>query len=647
MHAVKRVARKWGLDLYGTKYDIQEFLSKFDEIPGYMAIVQYNGTHFLNVTGVVRDIDGKITHVIVTNGYIGGVEQTREITIEEFMEYYEGKLLSTEKSDYDKRLTDDQLQNIRGAGWLDDIFDWFKDLFDSIVKVIKKVIQYIIEPFVQLVKAIKFAIEEGEWGRVLGAIGILVAGAVISIFAPEFAYTIMNTAVSMATAICYGQYTMALKSLALGYASMVFQGLLNWASKAWTAGTNFLKTSVENIKNGIIKATEGITKVFEGVLSVFNKIVDSVMGVYESIVETFRGWGDLIQGTNPADFFRWNVGGAFRNIVGGMITSGISRAVAEEMDETSNWLGKLGLAFAGTIASLPFQAFGSFGFAREYSIVNDQIQMGSDWLVSANATTHMMLELGIDSVSSVISNETYKVLEDELGEEWYADLLRNSINSVIGAGFDIIKQTLHTSLWINDTLREISQKHDGITPQQEYLPDGQVKLTYTDQLNQKQTIVIYNNDDIQVFEMDIVEGLQDISQEGDGWTINADLVEKLDNGYRVTYGQGTDNETVEYYDDNLNMIKKEVYSSYFFDTETYFTEFYNAYTHAVVDISFDGNWLEYYYGDEIGNLWDQLTIENGQIKASNLRQILDDNQYEGEISELARYQYEVEGLINK
>ncbi|MCK5160057.1 MAG: discoidin domain-containing protein, partial [Candidatus Aureabacteria bacterium] len=151
MHAIKKAAKAYGLDLYGTAYDADEFLSKFDEIPGYSAIAHYNNNHFINVTGVVKDGD-VITHVIVTNGYINGVEQTKTIKIDEFRENYEGKILSVEKSNYDKRLTDDQLKNIKGAGWLSKFWKKVKKIFKKIFRALKKILKYIIEPIKQFIK---------------------------------------------------------------------------------------------------------------------------------------------------------------------------------------------------------------------------------------------------------------------------------------------------------------------------------------------------------------------------------------------------------------------------------------------------------------------------------------------------------------
>jgi len=57
-----------------------------------------------------------------------------------------------------------------------------------------------------------------------------------------------------------------------------------------------------------------------------------------------------------------------------------------------------------------------------------------------------MLDVAFGGMSQVVSQETYKALEDTLGEEWYADLLRSSVNSVISAGFSVVKDAVHGAM---------------------------------------------------------------------------------------------------------------------------------------------------------------------------------------------------------
>ena len=157
MHAIKKVAQKYGLDLYGTEYTAEELFDKMIADETYTAIVFYNTKHFLNVIGLIRDAQGNITHIRVSDGYIGGVEQLRNIEVDEFTRNYEGKILATEKSDYDKRLTDKQLMNIKGAGWWSKLWKGIVKIFKKIVKAIKKIINYIIEPIKAFIEAIGYA----------------------------------------------------------------------------------------------------------------------------------------------------------------------------------------------------------------------------------------------------------------------------------------------------------------------------------------------------------------------------------------------------------------------------------------------------------------------------------------------------------
>ncbi len=486
MHAIKKVAHKRGLSLYGTEYDADEFLAKFDEILDYSAIVHYNGSHFMNVTGVRKDAQGNITHVIVTNGYgADGTEQTKEIKIGEFRENYEGKLLSTERSDYDKRLTDAQLKNIKGAGWWQDLWKAIVKIFKKIVKAIKKIINYIIEPIKQLVNAIKFAIEQGKWGRVFGAIGTLIVASVASFFVPGYAFTIINTAMSMATAICYGQYTLALKSLALGYATFLFQGLLSTVNGL----TNFIKSVGEKIGEALVGVGEAFTGAIAKVSMGLSNVVSGVISVYGEIVEAARGIGEALWETPKTWYSR-----AFQAIVNtgaGFVTNGIFRYISEEMDKTSNWLAKLGISFTGALFLTPFRAATAPNWSGTWCPGTDH--------------AHIMLELGFETMQSVISNETYKALEDELGEEWYASFLRVSINSVISAGFDVLKQATHEAIWKEQTLRryrEMVEKYGESGDKNVMLrlnPETGNEIVYTTEVvNGKERIVAYADERFQM-----------------------------------------------------------------------------------------------------------------------------------------------------
>ena len=433
MHAVKKVAGKYSLNLYGTAYDLEEFLRKFDEIQGYSAIVHYNGTHFMNVTGVIKQGD-RITHVRVTNGFINGEEQTKTISIDEFAGNYGGKLLSTERSDYANRLTDAQLRNIRGAGWWQKLWKSITKIFKKIVKAVKKIISYILEPVKQFIKAVKFALEKGKWGRVFGAIGAVVVGSVLSIFQPQYAFVLINTAMSMATAVCYGDYQGALISLGIGLAvsaiTPVIRGIADFAAKAIGTVIEGVKTAIDGVVAGI-KNIGG--KMLEGIINFGKRVYEGALSVYDQALTAVRTFGNGIFGSSP-------FGEVMRAYSGGLVMNGISRYINEEIDKTSNWLAKLGIGAAGTLMLMPALAFGNPNFATPDS-------------------TGMFLELTLGSLNNIVSQEVYKTLEDELGEEWYATLLRSSINSIVSAGFESLKQAVHLELGTKNV--DVLQKIDG------------------------------------------------------------------------------------------------------------------------------------------------------------------------------------------
>ena len=287
----------------------------------------------------------------------------------------------------------------------------------------------------------------------------MVVGSVVSFFAPQFAYTIMNTAVSMAAAICYGQFGAALKSLALGMASMAMQAVIKvtgFVNKAFTAVGDVIKGAVNKVAEGI------------------GKVAEKVINVYNWVIERAREAGDWIRNTLPGNFGR-----ALVNVAGGMVTNGISRYIGEEMDKAGNWMAKLGIGFAGALAVTPFREFSYEGWET--------------WGYDAGDPTHTMIELTFETFSQVASNETYKALEDTLGEEWYGDLLRSSVNSVISAGFNVMKKAAHNQIrmnyLMNETVRSFEEKYDG-------------KKIVADYWNNK-VRVIDSNEDI-IAEMDML-----------------------------------------------------------------------------------------------------------------------------------------------
>jgi len=510
MHAIKKVSGRYELDMYGTAYDIDEFLSKFDTIPGFSAIVHYNNSHFLNVTGVIKDGSGNITHVQVTNGYIDGIEQTKTIEIGKFKQSYEGKILSTERSDYDKRLVDKQLMNIRGAGWWSKLWKAVTKWFQGVVKAVKKVINYIIEPIKQLINAIKYAVSEGKWGRVFGAIGALVVGTVMSFIAPAYAHTIMSTVVSMATAICYGEYALALKSLAIGIATFAFQAVLK-VTNVFQSALTFVGDVVGHVITGVTTVVSGVSS-FIG--NAINYVTDLAVKGYQFIVEKAKALGDAMRRA----FNR--TGEVITGLFGGLVSNGISRYIGEEIDKTSNWLAKLGIGFMGAMFLMPATAFAN----PDFGIMKD----GTSWLTPEKFGIHAASELIFDSMNQVISQEAYKALEDTLGEEWYGDLLRNSVNTVISAGFDVMKQATHQAILKEQTI----QRYKNMVERYGESGDKNVKLRVnpetgneivytTETVNGKERIIAYADERFQM-EADYANNKVNIN--GKDFDINEGLI---------------------------------------------------------------------------------------------------------------------------
>ena len=423
MFAIKKVSLKYDLNLYGTNYDLEEFLSKFDTIEGYTAIIQYNNNHFMNVTSVIKDAQGNITHLEVTNGYIEGVEQKKTIEYDKFKSNFEGKILASERSNYDKRLTDKQLMNIKGAGWWKDLWRSVEKWFKGVVKAVKKIINYIVEPIVQLVKAIKYAIQEGKWGRVIGAIGILVASVVISYFAAisgngALIPAILSTAMSMATSVCYGDYTGALVSLGMGIVSIALGGVLSSVMSSVGSALQQVLTTVVSVAKAAVGVLGSVgtaimnvgNSIYMGVLKAYTFVMDKAASVMAGVRNSYNGMMGMFG----------SAGKYIGQFGQDLVMKGISRYIGEEISETKGWLGKIGV---GVLAA--------------------SMLMASSSAYGMQSANERMLDAMFQGASLALSNYVGEEIEDSMGEEWYADLLKITANTLISTSFNVMKKATH------------------------------------------------------------------------------------------------------------------------------------------------------------------------------------------------------------
>jgi len=238
----------------------------------------------------------------------------------------------------------------------------------------------------------------------------------------QFVGVIMNTAVSMATAICYGQYDMILQILGIGAISLAVTyaciKLGNAFQTGLDTGTGAFWDMSRSVVSGMSKVSESLSNAFSG-----------VVGVYHAVIEPFQAFGNaLFNPVDPKSIGVWEgIGGFIRGWSGSLVINGISRQIADEMDSTSNWLGKVGISLAGALLMMPATAYGSPDFG-----VLGQNENSQNWFSSSNSGIHMMNEMIFDGVSQIVSNEVYKALEDELGEEWYSDFVRVGVDDRFG-----------------------------------------------------------------------------------------------------------------------------------------------------------------------------------------------------------------------
>jgi len=342
----------------------------------------------------------------------------------EFRAGYEGKVLSEERSDYDKRLTDAQLLTIQGAGWWSKLWKGVEKFFSGVVKAAKKILNYIVEPIKQFISAVKFAAASGKVGRIFGAIGSIIAGSVLSFFAsPLFAPAIMNTALSVATAVAYGEYRSIASIVGIGAVtlglSVALQGVGSFLAKTFEYAFKGVSLVVDKLASGI-KAIGGV--IYEGLQAVVTTVKEYTVAAYERVVSAARDFGS---------FTRNMVGGLVTRSVGYLVSQGVGRYISEEIGGSSNWLGKLGIGVMGGMGLMSINAFTNPNFMTKAYFDN---------------STLVMSDAIFDGFSQIAVNETYKSLENKLGEEWYGDLLRSSVSSVISLGVDIAKRATHQAI---------------------------------------------------------------------------------------------------------------------------------------------------------------------------------------------------------
>ena len=419
-----------------------------------------------------------------------------------------------------------------------------------------------------------------------GAIGMMIVGAVMS-FIPgmqPFIYTIMSTALSMATAICYGQYKIALKSLAIGVATAILQ---------------YAAQVVTSVVKGIMT---GLTKVKDAFISIKNTAVN----IWTTAVKEA---GDFV---NRAWLF-------VKNTALGFTTTGVSRYFAEEIDKNASWGAKIGYAFAGAYALTGISALTNSNF-------------GVGWCDGNISTSlHVMTELAFSAMGMIASTEVYKALEDEWEEEWYRDFMFASINTMMNVGFNIAKGAVHQAIGdlspeVMEVRRKVAKEYEGIRATKETLADGKTKLIYEDRYNDVKTIVVYDKDNITVVKMKIsdekvvsviVTTIEDY--EDNVIEIDADSIEKIEEGYKATYNAKTLK-----FDNDFNILERDIVISFLGRTATV-TAIYNPSTHNVVDWKADEEWLEYYYKDYLAGIWGDFDILEGQISILNFAKVVEEN----------------------
>ena len=347
-----------------------------------------------------------------------------------------------------------------------------------------------------------------------GAIGVLVGGAVLSFMAPGYAYTIMSTVVNMATAICYGQYTQAAIILGIGIATAAIQAALKgFGDKVKvflgfeTAASLAEKTATATAQAAIEKTTVEVAK----------KVLT--------------------------------------NVAIGMVYGGVQRHVMDQVQDTDDLLGKVGVSLVG-----------AWGIMMGQGMSSSYLNGGSDglnaYMNSMELDSNFIISMAYETAEMIATIEVSEELEEEYGEEWWSGILSTSVNTVISAGFDVVRAATH----------------------QVIAESQQVK---------------YDED---------AEGNRIINGK------TADSTVSTENGSKSTWEElGI---TAEF--DEKGIIVKEIMSKYFYfegDSVNMSVMYKEGYAD---DWSFDAAWFEYRYGDDLGSIMAEMDAIDGQYLYSDV-----------------------------
>jgi hypothetical protein len=192
--------------------------------------------------------------------------------------------------------------------------------------------------------------------------------------------------------------------------------------------------------------------------------------------------------------------------------------------------------------------------------------LDAESLTNEQFTANLMLEAGFSSMNQILSNETYKALEDDLGEEWYGDILRISTNGVISAAMGVLKNSFHGSV--------ISAVYKPTVD-----ANGNYVLVDADGNTYQATNVVENADGTKIATWET----RGITAE---YAVSGTVTKQVMNRYMVFSG---------------NVLEQELMSV---------SAYYDGSGQNIVDWGFDAQWLEYYYGDELGGLYDTIIAQS-------------------------------------
>jgi hypothetical protein len=257
--------------------------------------------------------------------------------------------------------------------------------------------------------------------------------------------------------------------------------------------------------------------------------------------------------------------------------------------------------------------------------------LDAESLTNEQFTANLMLEAGFSSMNQILSNETYKALEDDLGEEWYGDILRISTNSVISAAMGALKNSLHQNICLYNLEANMSEAtkqqleayqlaNGNIPPSRKYVGKNQFEYTYVNG-SDKKVVLLKNNEIVYDINVDANGNIAGGSMWIDGEMKQAtSITVDTDGNILMEYAAPTTNKSI-LYDEYLRRVE-EIYIEEGGLGGVEYRKVFDPETQEVINWYIGQEYLNIVGDNGLGGIWDELLIENGRVSILEFDKVL-------------------------